>query len=194
MAGVPGAGSHRRAGEAAFVSAPAARAAGARQRAWAGLAAILLLAGAAYAVDVRTKTWAEEALAFRQPVPIVGDLFRLTLGYNTGVAFGLFAGGGATILALSGAIILGVLAWITAALRTGEQSPRLWPLGLILGGATANLADRLPDGRVTDFLDAGIGTARWPTFNLADTAIVVGIALLLLAVSRAEPTPARERG
>lgn len=173
----------------------AAEAAGSRQRAWGGLAAILLLAAAAYAADVWTKTWAERALVLHAPIPVAGDVFRLTLGYNTGVAFGLFAGGGATILLLSGAIILGVAAWIVVAVRAGEMSPRLWPLGLILGGAIANLADRLPDGRVTDFLDVGIGAARWPTFNLADTSIVVGIGLVvLLTLGPAQPTPAEERG
>ena len=52
-------------------------------------------------------------------------------------------------------------------------------LGLVLGGSVANLIDRLDDGRVTDYLDLGLGSRRWPTFNLPDTAIVLGLLLAL---------------
>ena len=64
------------------------------------------------------------------------------------------------------------------------QLPRraVWPLGLILGGAIGNFVDRLPDGLVTDFLDFGVGTLRWPTFNLADTFLILGVALVALFI------------
>ena len=136
----------------------------------------------ALALDGLTKTWAERVLDLYQPWPALGQTFRLTLGYNTGVAFGLFANGGSWPLIVTGVIILGLAVWLTSTLRTGELPLwAYWPVGLLLGGALANFGDRLPDGRVTDFLDVGLGTSRWPTFNLPDTFIVSGMVILMLA-------------
>lgn len=132
--------------------------------------------------DIVSKAWVEQTLRLQQPVPILGDLFRLTLGYNTGVAFGLFASGGVWPLVITGIIIAGLTVWLVNTLRSSELArTAAWPIGLILGGAVANFADRLPDGRVTDFLDLGVGMARWPTFNLADSLIVLGPILLFIA-------------
>ena len=109
-------------------------------------------------LDVLVKASAQRMLPPGEPVPIAADLFRLTLGYNSGVAFGLFAGGGRWPLVVSGIIIAGLGAWVMHALRAGRLAPAAsWPIGLILGGAIANFGDRLPDGRVTDFLDVGVG-------------------------------------
>lgn len=129
--------------------------------------------------DALTKTWAERALAVGDPAPVLGDVFRLTLGYNTGVAFSLFVQGGRSLLVITGAMIIGLVAWLLHRQRAGTVPRGVWSLGLILGGAVANFVDRWPDGRVTDLLDVGIGAARWPTFNLADSFIFVGAALLL---------------
>ncbi len=135
----------------------------------------------ALSLDWLTKTWVEHVLVPFQPVPLAGQFFRLTLGYNTGVAFGLFANGGSWPLLVTGLIIVGLVVWLLNALRASElPHSAAWPIGLILGGAIANFIDRLPDGRVTDFLDVGFGPTRWPTFNLADTFIVLGVTLLLL--------------
>lgn len=132
------------------------------------------------AIDWLTKTWAEQTLLLYTPMPLIGQFFRLTLGYNTGVAFGLFANGGVWPLIVTGLIIIMLAVWLVRALHTGEiPGIAAWPTGLILGGALANFVDRLPDGRVTDFLDMGFNMARWPTFNLADSFIVVGVAVLL---------------
>ena len=135
------------------------------------------------ALDGLSKLWVERALALYQPVPIVGDLFRLTLGYNSGVAFGIFANTAGWPVLLPGIIILALLVWIVGALVVGKLSRAApWPLQLILGGAIANFADRLLDGRVTDFLDVGLCASRWPAFNLADSFIVLGVAALMLAL------------
>lgn len=132
------------------------------------------------AIDWLTKTWAEQTLPLYTPMPLIGQFFRLTLGYNTGVAFGLFANGGVWPLIVTGLIIIMLAVWLVRALRAGEiPGMAAWPIGLILGGALANFVDRLPDGRVTDFLDMGLSMARWPTFNLADSFILVGVAILL---------------
>jgi signal peptidase II len=134
----------------------------------------------ALVIDFLTKTWAERTLLHYTPIPLIGQFFRLTLGYNTGVAFGLFANGGVGPLILTGIIILILAVWLAHALRAGEIPPvAAFPIGMILGGAIANFMDRLPDGRVTDFLDMGFGATRFPTFNLADSFIVSGVVVLL---------------
>lgn len=123
--------------------------------------------------------------------PLLGDLLRLTLTENTGAAFGLFPGARASFVAIS-VVAAGGLVWAHHVLRPGDR--RRPYLALILGGNLGNLVDRLRLGRVVDFLDMGLGTARWPVYNLADVAVVagaVGLALLLLvdalAARRAAP-------
>lgn len=138
-------------------------------------------------LDGLTKVWAEQALS--SPTPILCNFFRLTLGYNTGVAFGLFANGGIFPLIVTGVIIAFLAAWLIFTIRSGDLSSiAVWPVGMILGGAVGNFTDRLVDGRVTDFLDFGWGTARWPTFNLADSFIVVGMVLLLWIILVNQPS------
>ncbi len=145
---------------------------------WTRLAPAMVIA---LAVDWATKIWAERSLTAYEPVPLIGEFFRLTLGYNTGVAFGLFANGGSWPLIVTGFVIVGLMVWLIRALYTGDFPPRsIWPIGLLLGGAMANFGDRLLDGRVTDFLDVGLGTARWPTFNMADSFIVTSLMVLML--------------
>ncbi len=134
----------------------------------------------AVAVDGVTKIWAEQSLEPYQPVPVIGEFFRLTLGYNTGVAFGLFANGGMWPLLVTGIVIVGLIFWLTQALRSGQfPAMAIWPVGFLLGGAIANFVDRLLDGHVIDFLDVGLGSMRWPTFNLADSFIVVSLFTLM---------------
>jgi len=142
----------------------------------------------ALSLDALSKIWAEQALTLYQPLPVLGELLRFTLGYNTGITFGLFANSGSAPLVVTGVIISSMFIWILLAVRRGEFSgTAVYLLGLILGGAVGNFVDRLPDMRVTDFLDMGIGTLRWYTFNLADGFIVFGaLILFLLAFSQKE--------
>jgi signal peptidase II len=134
----------------------------------------------ALGLDLVTKAWAESTLYRHAPVKVVGEWFRLTLGYNEGIAFGLFATDGPGVIIASGVATLLIALWVVHALRMDSESvPAPWALGLLLGGGIANLIDRIGDGRVTDFLDVGFGPHRWPTFNIADIAILTGVALLL---------------
>ena len=156
------------------------------------LSRLLLVFTVVLAIDILTKSWAERALERYQPVPVIGDLFRFTLGYNSGVSFGLFGQGGVGLLVVIGLTIVALIIWALYALRANDFAPSaVWPMGVILGGAVANFVDRLPDMRVTDFLDVGMGATRWPTFNLADSFIFVGMALLLLTNFLAK-SPRRE--
>ena len=131
-------------------------------------------------VDVATKGMAERLLApQRIPHTVVGGWLRLTLVYNPGAAFGLNLGAQSrlifTVLTIVALVILGRLFLATA---RGDV-PRTLALALVCAGAVGNLLDRLRSGMgVVDFLDVGIGDARWPTFNVADMAVSVGAVLL----------------
>lgn len=148
-----------------------------------GISRVLAVVLIALVLDGLTKRWAEQALMFRIPRAVWGQYFQLTLDYNTGVAFGLLANGGEWLLALTSLLIGGLVIWLGNALRTGQlPAVAAWPAGMILGGAIANFVDRLADSRVTDFLDVGIGSSRFPTFNIADSCIVVGVGFLMVTI------------
>lgn len=136
-------------------------------------------------LDLSSKMWAEATLQLYYPVPLMGEFLRFTLGYNTGIAFGMFNNAGIWPLLVTGVVIVGLTIWLFSMILT-EQWPNhtAWPIGLVLGGAVSNFADRFPDQRVTDFIDVGLGTIRWPTFNIADSFIVVGLFLLVLMTHR----------
>lgn len=154
----------------------------------AGLRPLVAAATLVLAADLLTKAWASSVLPRHEPVLLLGNGFRLVHGLNRGVAFGLLAGGGGFVLVLTGSLILGLALWLIRALRAGTLARRpAWAGGALLGGAVANFVDRLADGAVTDFLDLGIGSARWPTFNLADTAIVLGALGLVLLTDHSRP-------
>ncbi len=132
-------------------------------------------------LDFVTKIWAENNLAPFQPVEIMGNFARFTLGYNTGVAFGMFTGRANITLIITGVVIVFLLIWFSYGLYTGRfPAYTVWSIGLLLGGAISNFLDRLHDGQVTDFIDLGLANWRWPTFNIADTFILTGVGLLVL--------------
>jgi signal peptidase II len=110
----------------------------------------------------------------------VTSFFNLALTYNRGISFGLFndgAGLNALVFSVAAAAIVAVLIyWLSRA-----ASPFLAiAIGLIIGGAAGNVIDRLRLGAVVDFLDFHIGSLHWPAFNLADSAICIGVAAMLL--------------
>ncbi|MCZ4514863.1 signal peptidase II [Streptomyces sp. ActVer] len=147
----------------------------ARPGARARRAGLLALAALLATADLGLKAWAEQALPGS---PIEGGPLGLELAFNSGVAFSFAADAPAwTVVAATGLITLTVAA---ALWRTAPGASRLWggALAAVLGGAAANLIDRAPDGRVTDYLHTG----WWPTFNLADVFIVCG-GLLIVALS-----------
>lgn len=117
----------------------------------------------------------------------IGLGFQLVEVRNDGVAFGLFGGGEALVIAITTA----ALALVAAYFATDPSRPGLWVgIGLLAGGALGNLADRLREGSVIDFLDP----PAWPAFNVADVAIVAGITTIVLLQMRAdEASKARER-
>jgi signal peptidase II len=144
------------------------------------------------ALDQTAKATAELLLAPYRPVP-VAPFFNLTLMYNEGAAFSFLAGaGGWQRWAFAGFALLMTVALAVWLLRL-KVHERLTAaaIALIIGGAVGNLIDRLITGRVVDFLDFYYGRWHWPAFNVADSAITIGVALLLLASLRSESAKQR---
>lgn len=142
--------------------------------------------------DCGTKRVAEETLTLHTPHEVVGDVVRFTLGYNPGAAFGMNVGDASravfTTLTLLALIALGAMYRSTPA----DQRVEIAALALITGGAVGNLVDRIRAGPVVDFIDVGIGTVRFWTFNLADAGITIGAVLLAVSFLRS-PTGPQQR-
>jgi len=140
---------------------------------------LLVVAGAAVVADQLTKQLVGRTLGLGESVDIVGP-FSIHHVQNSGIAFGLF-GSRTSIVIVVTAIAVGAMLVFFA--RSGRRHPVLpVALGLVLGGSIANLVDRVRLGHVTDFLDL----VAWPAFNLADTFIVVGVAILFGALVLAD--------
>ncbi len=147
---------------------------------FAGLATVVLLA------DQLAKAWIVANIAPGQVVDVVGDLVRLIFSRNNGALFGLF-GSSATLFAIGSLAVLGLIVWYHA--RAPRSLLLSIALGLLLGGALGNLIDRLRLGYVVDFVDIGLGTLRFFTFNVGDSAISTAILLLLFLAVRPAPKP-----
>lgn len=139
------------------------------------------MAAGVVALDQLTKAWAISALA-DGPIAIIDTTVQFRLARNTGAAFSLFASGGPIV----GIIAVGVVILIFVALGDASRRLEAVALGLVLGGAVGNLLDRAFRG--DDFLSGAVVdfvyTSFFPTFNVADTAITFGVALLLLSAFR----------
>ena len=152
---------------------------------WLGLGAVLV---AAVAADQLTKHVVSTELVLDENVHVLGP-FSIHHVQNSGIAFGLFASATALVTLLTAAAVAWMLVFFA---RSGSRHPVLpAALGLLIGGSVSNLVDRVRLGHVTDFLDF----QGWPAFNLADTFIVVGVGILLLALvvsdRAAKPPPRR---
>lgn len=147
----------------------------------ASLRSALLLGGTAIAVyvaDQLTKTLVVASLPFGARHEVLGDVVQLWHVRNTGAAFSLFPGATWLFLVVTaGALVM--IAWLYRAFRTRGAWIHVI-LGAVLGGTLGNLTDRLRYGYVVDFVSVGVGDLRWPTFNVADAALVVGIGLLVV--------------
>lgn len=128
-------------------------------------------------VDQVTKAWVVASIDPTAAVRIVGDYLRLIYSRNDGALFGMF-GSSAPILALTSLVVIGLIFVYHA--RSGRSPLLSIALGLLLGGALGNLVDRVHYGFVVDWVDFGLGTLRFWTFNLGDAAIDTGILLLVL--------------
>ncbi len=113
-------------------------------------------------------------------VTVIDDLFRFVVVWNRGVSFGMLGGDRSlppwVLSAVAVAVCVGLFIW----LRRNERKFTGWGIGLVMGGAIGNVIDRARWGAVFDFADFHVGQWHWPAFNVADSAIVVGVGLMLL--------------
>lgn len=148
---------------------------------WLALSAVAL---AALAADQLTKHVVVDELSLGEGVHVAGP-FWIRHVQNSGIAFGFFSQATAIVIALTAVAIAWMVLFFA---RSGARHPILpVGLGLVLGGSVSNLVDRVRLGYVTDYLDL----RWWPSFNLADTFIVVGVIVLLGALFLAEREPRR---
>lgn len=164
--------------------------------AWASKLRYLFVSLGVVSLDQWTKWLVEIHLPQHTSEAILPGLLNLTHVRNTGVAFGLFAShgmnGGSWLLTLLG---LAALAAVAAYFWFASPHDRLLltSLALVVGGAIGNLIDRMSSGAVTDFIDVYVGTWHWPSFNVADSAISIGIVLMAIDSFRShKKTPESE--
>jgi signal peptidase II len=137
---------------------------------FAGIAIVVVV------VDQLAKTWITANLDPGESMTVLGDWLRFVHGQNSGILFGLLPQS-APIFAVVSLAVTGLIVYYHR--RTGRGILVTVALGLLLGGAIGNLLDRLNHGYVVDFVDMGIGTWRFFTYNLADASITTAILLLL---------------
>lgn len=136
---------------------------------WLSFALVVV---SAFGADQLTKWLVTSRLELGSSVSIAGPL-KISHVQNSGIAFGLFSQATSLVIVLTSAVVLSMVFFFA---RSGARHPLLpAALGLIVGGSTSNLFDRIVHGYVTDFIDFGF----WPSFNLADSFIVLGVAVLI---------------
>ncbi len=144
--------------------------------------------------DQATKIWARASLptfttadgrVFGRAVEVIPNFWDWRLAQNPGASFSLFGdtAGARVFLSVIGFVAIAVILWMVKKSRD-DQTAMAWGLGLVIGGALGNLADRVIFGKVTDFVVWRYYDAEWPTFNIADVTLVVGVGLLFLAMAR----------
>ncbi len=138
-----------------------------------------------YPLDQLTKRWIVTHFYYGENLTVIAGLFDLTHVRNPGGAFSLFATGSSdyrlAFFLVAGAIAVALLIVFYRRLHSGALISAA-ALGGILGGALGNLTDRVVYGEVIDWLDFHVGSYTWPTFNVADSCIVVGVCVLILEV------------
>lgn len=145
----------------------------------------VLIVAAVILLDQLTKLLVVHSIPVGEEIPIIPGLFQLTHWENTGAAFSMFANSTSPWRTF-GLIAFSIIACIVVSYLLWKRGPALdtssLSLCLILGGALGNLWDRFVKAGVTDFLDFYVGSHHWPPFNVADSAIVMGAALLIITI------------
>jgi signal peptidase II len=149
----------------------------------------LILVAAVVIFDRWTKALIQNRFDLNESASVIDGFFNITYVRNTGVAFGIFSSisAPAKSLLLSIFTALAAIVVVTYSVRSPAGNRLLQiALSLILGGALGNLYDRIAFGYVVDFLEFYVGAYHWPSFNIADSAITVGVVLLAFEIIRNE--------
>ena len=164
-----------------------------------GIVLMAAIAGAVFVVDQLTKAWISSNMALRETRPIIEGFVRLRYTGNTGAAFGMFQGW-TSLLSIAAITIIAVIVLSASRIGNGASSSvglggvggnltMMLSLGLVLGGAFGNLVDRLRLGFVRDFVEVygphiewNNRVYTWPVFNAADSAISVGVVIIIAAL------------
>lgn len=141
------------------------------------LSILIILSATVFLLDRLTKMLVAFFIMPYHSYTVLGDFFKLTHVCNPGGAFGTRLGGNMFYIISAIVAIAVVFIWL---FKKETSKILLVAISLMLGGAIGNLYDRIAFGTVTDFLDFGIGQIRWPTFNIADSAITIGIVLVII--------------
>ena len=130
------------------------------------------------ALDQITKYVVRLNLDFREVVPVMGDFFRLHYVHNSGAAFGLFSYADSRYYFIAISLVsIAVILYLILSGRYEFKGSRV-AFGFVLGGAMGNLVDRIWLKEVIDFIDMGFGSHRWPTYNIADVGVTLGVLYL----------------
>lgn len=146
------------------------------------LISLTLIGGGTILLDQITKLLIQKAIRLNESVVVIHDFFSLTYIRNPGAAFGLFADqsvGFRSIFFLVISVVALSILFFFLAQTSKEDRSGLIAISLLFGGAIGNLIDRVRLGEVIDFLDFYVGRFHWPAFNVADSAITIGISLLM---------------
>jgi signal peptidase II len=150
---------------------------------------LLLISLAVFSLDALTKWLVKTTIPLDSSIDVIPGLFRLTHLENRGAAFSMFADSLGpwpnrllALLSLAAVVVVSLFLW-----KRGKRMSRITlALALFLGGTLGNLYDRLTRGVVTDFLDVFVGSHHWPAFNVADSAIVAGVLLMISQIFLAQ--------
>ncbi|MCC5839844.1 MAG: signal peptidase II [Opitutales bacterium] len=160
---------------------------------------LFILAAVVFALDQATKLWIVHLSGFPHGfyppfggMEIIPGFFSLVYTTNAGAAWGILEGRGSILLGIA-VIALGTIYFFRRELEL-SRTPMQLAFGLIIGGILGNSLDRLVHGHVIDFLDVHLGFYRWPTFNIADSGIVVGCAFYIYLSFRSPGPPPEPTG
>ncbi|MGQ4677892.1 signal peptidase II [Paenibacillus polymyxa] len=138
-----------------------------------GIALIIFL------IDQGVKYLVATRMELYEQIPVIGNFFLITSHRNRGAAFGILEGQRWLFIVITIVVVIGIVWYLRKTVRTGQK---LLPvaLSLVLGGAVGNFLDRAISGEVVDFAQFNFGSYTFPIFNVADSAIVIGVALIIL--------------
>lgn len=144
-----------------------------------------------FVFDRVTKIWAFDWLRFHSPISVIPGFFSLRYAQNTGIAFGLMSRYGTLVQWMSPFVFVALVYFFIKSVHFHGMYPnwRAISIGMVIGGALGNLYDRVVFQYVIDFLDVYLGSYHWPTFNVADSFICIGVGILLILAYKTEKLP-----